>query len=124
MKSTGAVVLAVVFCCSSASAQPADGERPDMPRSERSEFLELQIYPLEGGGEIRHDRYAGIVRRLDRDLKEVVRGKVPAEKPGLLESGRFLKYTTLVLSSNQSRLLVVHNDDLMHYPPRHAVLLL
>jgi hypothetical protein len=120
----GAVVVAAVCCCAGASAQTAGEALADTPRSERSAALELQIYPLPGGGEIRHDRYAGIVRRLDRDLKEVLRGKVPAEKPGLLESGRFLKFTTLVLSSNGARLLVIHNDDLMHYPPGHKVLLL
>ena len=106
------------------SAQTTSDPLVETARSDGSASLQLQIYALPGGGEIRHDRYTGVVRRLDRDLKEVVRAKVPAEKPGLLESGGFVKDTTLVLSANGSRLLVVHNDDLMHYPPGHKVLLL
>ena len=66
---------------------------------------------------LRHNQYDGWIRRVDEDLKVVVQAKVP--KARLID-----RSTTVVLAANQSRLLLIHHDDQMHFPAKHKVALL
>jgi len=114
----GALVVAVAALCStSAHGQAPAAESAEIPRSQESLDAAIQAYPLRAGGMLRHNQYDGWIRRVDEDLKVVVQAKVP--KARLID-----RSTTVVLAANQSRLLLIHHDDQMHFPAKHKVALL
>lgn len=111
-----AAMMAVVGV-SYAEAQTPSGQSTEIRRDPESIWAAIQVYPLRAGGEVKHNRPGGWIQRVDERQKVVARAKVPKD-------ARLDRNTTVVLSGDQSRLLVIHRDDDLHFPAKHKVALL
>ena len=98
-------LLAIVYCLlpGSAFAQP-DRSSP------------IEMLPLADGSVIRFERFSGALLRL-KEGRQVAR--VRLRRATMTE-----RRTDVVMSKDESRLLVVHGDSTHHYPPRHRVAIL
>jgi hypothetical protein len=77
----------------------------------------VQLFHLADGSTIRHDRYDGVLRRIDNVGRQVALVNLPRAQ--VIE-----KRTEVVVSSHETRLLVVHNGSTNRYPPGHVVMIL
>ena len=77
---------------------------------------DIEILPLADGSFIRFERFGGALLRL-KEGRQVARVKLP--RATMIE-----RRTDVVMSKDESRLLVVHGDSPYHYPPRHRVAIL
>ena len=76
----------------------------------------IEILPLTDGSYIKFERFSGSLLRL-KEGRPVARVKLP--RATMIE-----RRTNVVMSKDESRLLVVHGDSPYHYPPRHRVAIL
>ena len=76
----------------------------------------VQQLKLTDGSLLVHAQYDGILRRIDKGGREVVRVRLPKAKG--------IEKTTRVVASRKGRLLVIHGDSLAHFPPDHLVMIL
>lgn len=115
----GAMVLAAGAVSRGATYAAPRSQDPagEIPRSADSTLHPLQVYHLPGGGTVEHERYKGLVRRLDASGKEIARGKVPAAHP-------IEKDTTLVFSSDLTRMLMIHTISDFDFRAKHRVAVL
>lgn len=98
-------------------AHAQDAPPPDeVPRNRDVLLSPVHRYPLIGGGAIVHETDGGRVYRVDQTDKEVARAKVPRAS--------MLAHTELVLSRDQSRVLVVHSADRFKWPAKSRTVLL
>lgn len=99
-------LVAIAGCCllvGSAFAQEDRSSPTEMVR-------------LSDGSFIRFERYDGVLLRL-KEGRQVARVKLPKAEP-------IQKRTDVVVSKDETRLLVVHGDSTHRYPPRHLVAIL
>ena len=76
----------------------------------------LEILPLVDGSFVRFERFSGALLR-PKGGRQIARVRLP---PATMMEHR----TDVVMSKDESRLLVVHGDSMRHYPPRHRVVIL
>jgi len=98
------------------AAGPQDVPR-DIPRDPKGSRAPVLSYPLPEGGALQHAQYLGRVRRVDANGKEMAKAKVPAAKI-------MARSTTLVLSSDFARVLMLHGADDTKFGAKHRVALL
>jgi hypothetical protein len=110
------VLMGSVLLCGRAQAQ--DTPLPqELARNPETGLEAVLRYPLLAGGALVHDQYDGRLYRFDQTGKQVARTKVP-------KAAMLAKHTVLVLSRDQSHVLVVHHADTIRWPARSQTLLL
>jgi hypothetical protein len=103
----------VAVACATATAAIGQEIRRDPLRLDNP----IQVYPLPDDALIEHRQYEGVVRRLDARNKETTRVKIPA-------AGPIATRTTLILSADRSRVLMVHTADDDNFLAKHKVAIL
>ena len=103
----------VAVACATATAAIGQEVRRDPLRLDNP----IQVYPLPDDALIEHRQYEGVVRRLDARNKETTRVKIPA-------AGPIATRTTLILSADRSRVLMVHTADDDNFLAKHKVAIL
>ena len=98
-------LFAIVYCLLPGSAF-----------AQQDRFSPIEILPLADGSFIRFERFSGALLRL-KEGRQIARVRLP--KATMIE-----RRTDVVMSKDESRLLVVHGDSTNHYPPRHRVAIL
>ena len=98
-------LLAIVYCLLPGSAF-----------AQQDRFSPIEILPLADGSFIRFERFSGALLRL-KEGRQIARVRLP--RATMIEHR-----TDVVMSKDESRLLVVHGDSTSHYPPRHRVVIL
>jgi hypothetical protein len=117
MKTTRRLTILALTWLSPVLCAAGQQDAQDIPRDPKGSMAPVLSYPLPDGGSLEHAQYAGQVRRVDAKGKELARTKVPAAKA-------IASSTTLVLSSNLSRVLVLHRADDVKFGAKHRVVLL
>jgi hypothetical protein len=78
------------------------------------------LWQLSDGGTLRHDKDRGILLRLDQTGRQISQVKVP--KAPIRSIGALT--TEIVVSKDETRLLVVHSADTLKWRPPHRVMIL
>jgi hypothetical protein len=93
---------------------------PDSALALQDSVNPFPLWRLSDGGTLRHDKDRGILLRLDKTGRQISQVKVPKAPIGSIGA----LTTEIVVSKNETRLLVVHSADTLKWRPPHRVMIL